>query len=134
MDNNAKLYFQINTASGVPIYRQIYDQVKIGIAMGKFPSGEFLPSIRDVSKSLEVNPMTVSKAYSLLEKSGVIEFVRGQGMRIPDKAGVSQIPDGDQDRLTLLMREVVNSAQQLSLDEESVMKKLKDIWEENRHA
>ena len=134
MDINARLYFQINPTSGVPIYRQIFDQVKIGIAIGKFAGGEFLPSIRDVAKSLEVNPMTVSKAYSLLEKSGIIEFVRGQGMRIPVKEQSPTIPDMSQDRLDLLIREVVNSAQQLSLDEESVIKKLKNIWEENHHA
>ena len=134
MDINARLYFQINPTSGVPIYRQIYDQVKIGIAMGKFTAGEFLPSIRDVSKSLEVNPMTVSKAYSLLEKSGIIEFVRGQGMRIPVQADNVTIPDMIQDRLILLIREVVNSARQLSLDQESVLTKLKNIWEEDHHV
>ena len=78
MDKNIKLYFQINPSSGVPIYRQIIDQVKLGIATGKFKPGEYLPSVREVSTSLEINPMTVSKAYSLLEKSGVIELVRGQ--------------------------------------------------------
>ena len=134
MDHNARLYFQISPASGVPIYRQIYDQVKIGIALGKFVAGEFLPSIRDVSKSLEVNPMTVSKAYSSLEKSGIIELVRGQGMRIPVKAEGIAMPERDQERLTLLIKEVINSAQQLSLDEESVVQKLRAIWEEDRHA
>ncbi|MEI8011539.1 MAG: GntR family transcriptional regulator [Candidatus Omnitrophota bacterium] len=134
MDNNARLYFQISPASGVPIYRQIYDQVKIGIAMGKFVAGEFLPSIRDVSKSLEVNPMTVSKAYSSLEKSGIIEFVRGQGMRIPVKAEGAAPVDVHQERLTLLIKEVINSAQQLSLDEESVVQKLRAIWEDVHHA
>ena len=134
MDTDVKLYFQINPTSGVPIYRQIFDQVRIGIAMRKFMPGDFLPSIRDVSKSLEVNPMTVSKAYSLLEKNGSIEFIRGQGMRVPQNAADTG-PSGDGgEQLIVLIREVVNNARQLSLDKGSVIKKLDDIWEEDRHA
>ncbi|MEI7999412.1 MAG: GntR family transcriptional regulator [Candidatus Omnitrophota bacterium] len=131
MDKNIKLYFQINPSSGVPIYRQIIDQVKLGIATGKFKPGEYLPSVREVSTSLEINPMTVSKAYSLLEKSGVIELVRGQGMRIPEASKDDSI--NHEQQLVPILRETVNAAKQLSLDMDTVIKKLKDIWEGNSH-
>ena len=72
----------VSPTSGVPIYRQLMDQVRAQIAGGRLAPGEFLPSVRQVAEELEVNPMTVSKAYSLLEQDGVVELVRGQGMRV----------------------------------------------------
>ena len=52
------------------------------ISTGRLAPGEFLPSVRQVAAELTVNPMTVSKAYSLLERDGVVELIRGQGMRV----------------------------------------------------
>src|SRR6476469_8563654 len=72
----------VSPASGVPIYRQLIDQIRAQIAGGRLAAGAFLPSVRQVAEELEVNPMTVSKAYSILERDGVVELVRGQGMRV----------------------------------------------------
>jgi len=133
MDINIKIYFQINPNSGVPIYRQVIDQVKIGIATGRFKPGEYLPSVREVSSALEINPMTVSKAYSLLEKNKIVEFIRGQGMRVPD-APINVKNNGNEEQMKALLREVVNCAQQWSLTQETVLKDLKQIWEVNSHG
>jgi GntR family transcriptional regulator len=133
MSNTAKTNFQITPSSGVPIYRQMYDQVKIGIALGKFQSGHFLPSVRDVSAAFEINPMTVSKAYSLLEKEGVIEFIRGQGMRIPEQVKPGKSGKASNEAIAPLLHAVVNRAQQLSLDRDRVIEQLNHIWEGYRH-
>jgi GntR family transcriptional regulator len=74
--------FEIHPSSGVPIYRQLVDQVHALIAGGRLVAGDLLPSVRQVAQAAEVNPMTVSKAYSRLEADGVVERVRGQGMRV----------------------------------------------------
>jgi len=74
--------FGVHPSSGVPVYRQIMDAVRAEIASGHRPVGSFLPSVREVAKELEINPMTVSKAYSLLESEGVVERLPGQGMRV----------------------------------------------------
>jgi GntR family transcriptional regulator len=74
--------FGVHPSSGVPVYRQIMDAVRADIANGRCPVGSLLPSVRDVAKELEINPMTVSKAYSLLESEGVVERLAGQGMRV----------------------------------------------------
>ncbi len=132
MEKNAKLNFQVNPNSGVPIYRQIIDQVRIGIAIGRFSPGNFLPSVREISVAFDINPMTVSKAYSLLEKDGVIEFVRGQGMRVPQQARTAGKLEA-QEEIAPLLQEVVNRAQQLSLDQERVVEKLQKIWEGYSH-
>src|SRR5437899_391536 len=72
----------VSPVSGVPIYRQLVEQIRAQVVGGRLEAGEFLPSVRQVAEELAVNPMTVSKAYSLLEKDEVVELVRGQGMRV----------------------------------------------------
>lgn len=74
--------FEINPNSGVPIYRQIVDQVLALVASGTLRPGDLLPSVRQVARDAAVNPMTVSKAYSKLEAEGVVRRVRGQGMEV----------------------------------------------------
>jgi GntR family transcriptional regulator len=74
--------FELNPTSGVPIYRQIVDQVHAMVAGGLLRSGDLLPSVRQVARDAAVNPMTVSKAYSRLEAEGAVRRVRGQGMEV----------------------------------------------------
>src|SRR5712691_3764193 len=74
--------FEINPTSGVPIYRQIVDQVNAMVAGGLLREGDLLPSVRQVASDASVNPMTVSKAYSRLETECVVRRVRGQGMEV----------------------------------------------------
>ena len=72
----------IDLHNGVPAYRQIMDQVKLQIATGLLPAGAELPSTRALSAELALNPMTVSKAYGLLERDGVLERRRGQTLTV----------------------------------------------------
>jgi len=74
--------FHVHPSSGVPIYRQVMDQVRSLIAAGQLNDGDMLPSTRELAGALEVNMMTVSKAYSKLEADGVLCRVRGRGMKI----------------------------------------------------
>jgi len=66
----------------VPIYRQIIDQVRILITSGRWPEGVMLSAVRQMAVELEINLMTVSKAYTRLEAEGMVERVRGAGMRV----------------------------------------------------
>jgi GntR family transcriptional regulator len=63
----------VDPHSGVPVYRQLMDQIKFHIASGVLAPGDELPSTRSLSAELGVNPMTISKAYSFLEREDVIE-------------------------------------------------------------
>ncbi len=74
--------FRIAPSSGLPIYRQIIDQVRALIASGRWSEGTMLPSVRQMAVELEINMMTVSKAYARLEVEGIVERVRGTGMRV----------------------------------------------------
>ncbi len=74
--------FSLNTSSGVPIYRQLTDQIKQAIRLNLLERGEQLPSVRHLAKQLEINPMTISKAYAQLEYDAVLIRKRGVGMLV----------------------------------------------------
>ena len=71
--------FRLNAKSGVPIYRQIQDQIRYGVAAGLLNPGEQLPTVRALAVELSVNPNTVIKAYSELEREGVLIAEQGSG-------------------------------------------------------
>jgi DNA-binding transcriptional regulator YhcF (GntR family) len=73
------MLFRPNSASGVPIYFQLMEQVKHGIETGALRPGEQLPGIRPLAEELVVNPNTIAKAYRELEHEGVIELRQGAG-------------------------------------------------------
>lgn len=70
---------QLDWASGVPVYRQIIDQVMSGIASGTLATGDQLPTVRQLAVDLSVNPNTVVRAYRELEIRGVLETQQGTG-------------------------------------------------------
>ncbi len=129
MQKKPKYYFQINTSSGVPVYRQVMDQVKTQIALEHLERGSFLPSVRQMSSDLEINPMTVSKAYSLLELEGIVENIRGQGMKISEGTGPKKHLNVSHESIGPLLSEVVAKAKQLSLDANQIHKIIDEIWE-----
>jgi GntR family transcriptional regulator len=80
----------IDLHNGVPAYRQIMDQIKLQIATGLLPPGSELPSTRALSAELALNPMTISKAYGLLEHDGVLERRRGQTLIVRERPAAAQ--------------------------------------------
>ena len=71
--------FRLDSQSGVPVYRQIIDQVLGGIAGGSLTAGHQLPTVRQVAVDLSINPNTVVRAYRELEIRGVLETQQGTG-------------------------------------------------------
>jgi GntR family transcriptional regulator len=71
--------FRLDVRSGVPVYRQIIDQVTGGMAAGALHSGDQLPTVRQVAVDLAINPNTVMRAYRELEIRGVLETQQGTG-------------------------------------------------------
>lgn len=115
--DNTSLPFTITTGSAAPIYRQLMDQVLRRIASGLWQAGDELPSVRELAQALAVNPMTVSKAYSLLEAQGALERRRGQSMVVA--AGRSALASAT-DRAELLrptLERAASEARQLDLSD-----------------
>jgi GntR family transcriptional regulator len=128
--HDAALRFTVHPSSGVPIYRQVMDQVCALIAGGRLVPGELLPSVRQLAADLQVNMMTISKAYARLEAEGVIERVRGTGMRVRPMATRS-IADCRRD-LRPLVQQAVIRARQLQLSDEQLVELVRSILEEHK--
>jgi GntR family transcriptional regulator len=77
--------FSIDLHSGVPVYRQLIDQVRGGIAAGSLSPGDQLPTVRQLAVDLEINPNTVMRAYRELELGGLLETHQGTGTFIANK-------------------------------------------------
>ena len=73
---------QVNINSSVAVYVQLENMVRFGIASGKLKAGDQLPSVRELSEWLEVNPNTVAKAYRDLEVMGLVYTRRGRGIYV----------------------------------------------------
>ncbi len=76
---------QLDLKSGVPFYRQIIDQVKSAIATGMVEAGDRLPTVRQLAVDLSVNPNTISRAYTELELTGLVETQMGTGTFVGQK-------------------------------------------------
>src|SRR5687767_12024171 len=76
------MFLPIDPSSGLPIYRQIIDQVRRMIAGGALKPGDRVMSVRELSATLAINPLTVVKAYGELEREGLVEMRRGMGVYV----------------------------------------------------
>src|ERR1700677_3491565 len=81
----APFRFHLDAQSGVPVYRQIIDQVQGGLASGALASGDQLPTVRQTAVDLAINPNTVLRAYRELEIRGVLDTQQGTGTFISDR-------------------------------------------------
>jgi GntR family transcriptional regulator len=78
-NRNKPFQFRLDLRSGVPVYRQIMDQVMGGIAAGSLAAGNQLPTVRQLAVDLSINPNTVLRAYRELEIRGILETHQGTG-------------------------------------------------------
>ena len=83
--NGAVFQFSLDLHTGVPVYRQLIDQVRTGIASGSLAAGDQLPTVRQLAVDLAINPNTVMRAYRELELGGLLETHQGTGTFISDK-------------------------------------------------
>ena len=128
-----RLLFQIHPSSGVPIYRQLMDQVRALVAAGKLSCGDMLPSVRQIAGDLQINHMTVSKAWSLLEREGVLERIRGQGMRVAAVEGTQPGVRQRQQQLRPALEQLAAQAFQLDLTREQVLAALTPYLKDLKH-
>ena len=114
----------IQTGSSTPIYKQITDQVRMGVAAGKLAVDEQLPSIRALAERLVINPNTVARAYADLAREGLIESRAGRGVFVTRKRKMFTREEGWR-RLEPLMAAVIGEAMVLDFTPEE----LRDAFE-----
>jgi GntR family transcriptional regulator len=107
----------VDPHSGVPVYRQLMDQIRFHISSGLLGPGDELPSTRALSQLLGVNPMTISKAYSFLERDGVVERRPGRPL-IVSEFGQSESREMKIEQLRESLAPSVTAAKQLGIGPE----------------
>jgi len=118
--------FRLDLHSGVPVYRQIIDQVIGGIATGTLAAGDQLPTVRQLAVDLSINPNTVIRAYRELEIRGVLETQQGTGTFISNQ--IPQRDDADRKRrLTQLVGEFIARAGSSGFTVEELLEQLQSI-------
>ena len=123
--------FILNPQSGIPIYRQILEQVRRMVASGQLSPGTALPSVRDLAIRHTINPMTISRAYSILEAEGLLERNRGRPMTVASQAkNHTQLPKRLQ-QIGPLIEQTVVAAKQLQLSETELVKAVRQEWEKD---
>jgi len=130
MAQKVHLNFQINPSSGEPIYKQLIEQINRLILSGFLKAGDGLPSVRQAASSLEVNPMTISKAYSLLESNGLLERRRGRGMVVAENHTKPQNMGRRLEKITPVLAEAAAQARQLNIPKKELLQKLAELLEE----
>ncbi len=109
------LHFQIDGQSGLPVYRQLMDQIKYYVASGALVSGDQLPSIRELAQSLALNPTTIVKAYNELAHERVIELRQGKGAFVGAQASMLSAREREK-MLRRMARQLAVEASQMGIE------------------
>ena len=123
--------FILNPQSGIPIYRQLQEQVRRMVASGQLKPGTPLPSVRDLALAHAINPMTISRAYSLLEAEGLLERHRGKPMTVASQPRGNGATPKRLEQIEASLDHLVLAARQLQLNEGDVVRALRKKWSES---
>jgi DNA-binding transcriptional regulator YhcF (GntR family) len=121
------ILIDLNSADERPIYSQITDSVKFAVAAGVLHSGDLVPSVRELSKQLVVNPNTVARAYRDLQTEGLLESIRGMGLQIADGA-VDRCRLARRDIIRRGLRQAIEEARQSKMDPAEIEAILREEW------
>ncbi|BDR78951.1 GntR family transcriptional regulator [Clostridium tetani] len=119
----------IDSRSSKSIYQQIVDQIKENILKGILKPGDKLPSVREMSSLLTVNPNTVSKAYQELERQKTIETIRGRGTYVSR----NYKPKMDDDKLKFIkeeLKKLIIEALYMGIDKEKFINILDELYKD----
>lgn len=125
--NAAPFSFRLDADSGVPVYRQLIDQVAGAIASGSLIAGNQLPTVRQVAVDLAINPNTVMRAYRELEIRGILETQQGTGTFISSQK--PKRPDADRQRqLTQLVSDFLARAGAAGFTVEELLEQINEPY------
>jgi len=119
----------ISNASSLPIYEQIYTQIKNTVLLGDLAEGDLLPSIRQLAKDLRISVITTKRAYDELERDGFVYTVAGKGSYVAAK-NTGIIREGQLKEIEEHMREIIRLAPACELSREDLIEQFRVIIEE----
>jgi len=125
------MLFFVDPHSGVPIFRQLMDQVRTHVVSGVLAPGDEMPSIRSLSVPLGVNPMTISKAYNLLVHEGVLERRPGLPLVVADH-GAADLEDRRREQLAASLQPAAQLAVSMGLSPADAIAVFRQLLDEAR--
>lgn len=128
-DRGDDVYIVIDNKSGIPIYEQIYSQIKNQIIGGSLKENEMLPSIRGLAKDLRISFITTKRAYEELEREGFLYTLPGKGCYVAPK-NVELLREENLKKIEEHMEEIVRLAASCNLSREEVMEMMNFSLEE----
>lgn len=123
--------FRLDGHSGVPVYRQLIDQVQAAVATGVLRAGDQLPTIRLVAVELSINPNTVTRAYREMEIRGLVDSQQGTGTFIADRQIESSRKEQNR-QLAQLVGEFVSRAGSLGFTVADLIEGLHQVGQEGQ--
>ena len=125
------MYLLLDNRSGVPIYTQIYTQIRAQITDGTLKADEALPSIRNLAKDLRISVITTKRAYEELEKEGYIYTIAGKGSFV-SPLNMSFLKEEKLRQIESHMTEIMTAAAACGLTKQDVLEMWNTIWEESK--
>jgi GntR family transcriptional regulator len=128
------MWLDVDPRSSTPIYQQIVDQIKEAVARKVLQPGDKLPSVRELSAMITINPNTIAKAYQELEREGVLEVLRGRGTFIAERI----VHVNREERLRQIretMEKLLIEAHYLQLTTDDLMELFKEVirqWKQGK--
>lgn len=125
------MFILLNPNSGMPIYRQLFQQLRQRIVSGQLGEDEQMPSVRELSAELKINLLTVAKVYQLLESEGLVETRRGLGTFVLN--GKANRSAAEKEKLIAdAVEQVVAEAQHLKLEPGELIKLITQRFKQSR--
>jgi len=111
--------YLLNPNSGIPLYVQLQRQIQQRVLSGQLPQGTQLPSVRELSAELHINPLTVTKVYQLLQQEGFVETRHGLGTYVAHESPALKI-DARRRQIGPALEQLVTEALHLGLGEKEI--------------
>jgi GntR family transcriptional regulator len=119
----------IDSRSSKPIYEQIIERIKENIIKGILKPGDKLPSVRELAAAITINPNTISKAYSELERTKAIEVIRGKGTFVAENFK----PIINEEKMRVIkehMKEIIIEAHYIGVDKDKLINIMNEVYSE----
>ena len=127
------LAVQIDKRSGVPIYVQLSERIRLLIREGRLAAGDPLPTVRALSVGLGINANTVARVYRELQSDGVLRLERGIGTTVA-QTSAPPVPKADFEEIEKRVLELFRLAKQAGLRPAELSQLIETRWQEEQHA
>lgn len=128
------MFIRIESSSGVPITRQIVDQIRTKCATGELPPGSRLPSVRELARDLAVNQNTILRVYERLTVEGLLERRHGSGTYVTEDFAPGQLESSQKEMLREDLRRIVQRAKVLGLSLDDFSELAEEVFNTNHQA